>query len=191
MVLESQPNALMQPAADMDFLETPYNGQISPRDAAGISLVEELDILRDIRTELRKTHPSQRCVPYLEFRPNRGTGLLTASSDICRIWFRNNGKQVKSQYLIIGNASDGNISVTLNEPLQFGVSTLDGNGIGINAVGGGGPTVLTVQAEIEFVEVRFISAGGKLVAVNNSAPVPANGVITVYGWTIPEQSQMP
>lgn len=145
-------------------------------------LDQEVAILNRILNEVQKTHPSQRCFCQLQF--NNGNNILTRGTDVCKILFMHQGQNVKSQLTIIANASDDEISITLNEPQQRGTNANDANGIHLST-SGSGMQYIVLPVELEYIEVGLVTTSTtRAVQVNNSAQlVPANGTITVYAFT--------
>lgn len=141
-------------------------------------------ILLGIWREIRKAHPSQRCVVDLQF--SNPLKVLNNGDDTVECRFLAMGKKVQSQYLIVNNNTDTDINVGLNEPVMR--NNVFGSGIRVNGVAAGASHVLHVPVELEYISIRLMTAGaGPLsIPINNSTPVAnPGGQIQVYAWTIP------
>lgn len=166
-----------------DFLEDDRALEAAPPRMDFVD--NEILLLKQIVLELQKTHPSQRCVCQLQF--NNGQNILTRGTDVCKVQFLHQGQFVKAQLLIVANACDDEVSVTLNEPQQRGVAANDANGIHLSASGSGSVQYIILPVEIEYIEVGLVTTNTtRQTQVNNSAQtVPANGTITVYAFSVP------
>lgn len=168
-----------------DLLEAPRKLNAGDQFDAYTLLLREMKLA--VR-ELRKTHPSQRCVVRTEIT-GPDPRYLTGPSDRARITFLANGNKVKSQYLIISNNTNSPIGVGINESIKInGALTTTG----MMVQGNPGNSIIPVTAEVEFLEISNLAAGGPFtVTVNNSdkgVDLTPGGAIYVYAWTIPEAS---
>jgi hypothetical protein len=177
MTIESPPQE-----KSADFLDAI---QQSDRGNDTIALAFSNKVLLAILREIRKTHPSQRCVVIVDYT-NAGK-VLDSAVDTATIKFLSQGKPVLSQYLVVCNNTDVAINVALNEPVSINPATTFATGIRIP---GGG--TLQIPVEIENIQIRLTTnAAGPLGIIINNAPtgVPTAGEIQVYGWTIPNSDK--
>ena len=134
--------------------------------------------------EVQKAHPSQRCVVALDY--TNALKILDSGADSVFCRFLSSGKPVLAQYLTICNNTAEIVNVGLNEPVSLNAAGTFGSGIKIAAGG-----TFQIPVEIEKISIRLIeNTTGKGITVNNSPTgVPANGVISVYGWTVPNSDK--
>lgn len=166
----------------LDFLEVT---KAPDRDADITSLAFSSQVLLQILREIKKAHPSQRCIVDAQF--SSATKVLDSSADFVDIRFLAQGKPVLAQYVVISNNTNSPISVGINEPVIVNAANTFATGIMIAATE---PT-LQLPVEIEKIQIRVIAAGpGLAIPVNNSTQgVPVAGQINVYGWTIPHSDK--
>lgn len=166
-----------------DFLEAI---QRPNTDSDITSLAFSSRVLLEILREIRKSHPSQRCVLDLQF--SRADKTLTDAIDFVDIRFLAMGKPVLSQYLAISNNTANIIAVGLNEPVVINAAGTFSNGIRIPAGG-----TFQIPVEIEKIQIRLVEAGAAVSTVINNgsggAAIPVDGAIAVYGWTIPQSDK--
>lgn len=141
-------------------------------------------ILLGIWREIRKTHPSQRCVIDLQF--SNPLKILDVIGDTVKVRFLSQGKPVLSQYMIIANNTASVFNIGLNEPVSTNAAGTFSNGIRLLA-----GTNTHIPVEIENIYISPDVAGGAaalgVVLQNGNAGtgIPVNGTIQVYAWTIP------
>lgn len=167
-----------------DFLEAAQG----PNTSSDItSLAFSSRTLLEILREIRKSHPSQRCVLDPQF--SNAAKVLDSGVDYVDIRFLAMGKPVLAQYLTICNNTDGIIAIGLNEPVIPNAAGTFSNGIRIPAGG-----IFQIPVEIEKIQIRLVTnvAGPLGITINNGSGgtgIPAAGAITVYGWTIPQSDK--
>jgi hypothetical protein len=143
-------------------------------------MMAQNDLLFAILKEIRRTHPDQRTVLDLQFtNPLR---VLAAVDDRVRIRFLNEGKPVKSLYTLVSNNCDQVIGIGINEPVLTNATDTSGYQL---AIGG----KVEIEAEIEFLEIGVVAGGAVSVGINNSAGLATNGVVAIYGWTLPSEAR--
>lgn len=140
-------------------------------------------ILLGIWREIRKAHPSQRCVISSQF--SNAAQVLNNGTDIVDIRFLAMGKPVQAQYLIISNNTDIVINVGLNDPVLLNAAGTFATGIRMPA-----GTTQQFPIEIEKIQIRLdtVVAGPLAIPINNGRAgldIPVAGTISVYAWTIP------
>ena len=142
-------------------------------------------LLQQLIREIRKTHPSQRCVLALDW--SNPAKVLDNKNDTVRIRFLASGKPVKSQHLVISNGTSVALSVGLNGPaVQYSGGT-SGGPLHVEPV-----TTVQIPAEIEFIEIQAqaSNATGQHIVINNDPTGLASiGLIGVYAWTIPNSDK--
>lgn len=168
-----------------DFLEAI---QRPNTDSDITSLAFSSRVLLEILREIRKAHPSQRCVIDAQF--SRADKTLTDAADTVDIRFLAMGKPVLSQHLNISNNTGELIAVGLNEPVVLNAAGSAANGIRIPA-----GQRFEIPVEIEKIQIRLVKAPadpGTPIVINNGsfgADIPVDGCIVVYGWTIPQSDK--
>lgn len=142
----------------------------------------ELDLLRSIRDEIRRSHSSQRAIIDVQY--SNPLKILDSVNDRAVIRFLNQGRRVKALYLVIcNNTSTLPISIGVNEPVQ--ATTTRGTGIRLAAAGN-----IILEPEIEELQLAIITATtGNAVIINNYGTLALQGCIQVYGWTLPEEGR--
>jgi len=164
----------------LDFLERPP--QLEP-DPIFDGFTEQLQLLRQVVRELKKTNPNQRAIVDLQFASSI-TNALDGPDDRVTAQFLNQRKSVKSLYLAIASKVDTPIAVGINEPVINGSSGISKTGIIIPAY-----TTRDIYAEVEFIEIGLVTeVSGLLIGINNSLP-GFIGHIQIYAWTIPEEGK--
>lgn len=139
-------------------------------------------ILLGIWREIRKTHPSQRCVIDLQF--SNPLKILDSKADSVSIRFLAQGKPVQAQYLLVSNNTASTMAIGLNEVVMTNAAATFSTGVRIAA-----GTVFQIPVEIEKAHLTVDAAGPGLgIVVNNGqsgADIPVNGTVQIYAWTIP------
>lgn len=153
------------------------NGDV-PEDLFGI----EINLLRSIREELRRSHSSQRAVIDVQY--TNPLKILDAFGDRAVIRFLNQGVRVKSLYTVIcNNTSTLPIAIGINEPVQN--TTARNTGIRLAT----GATII-LEPEIEEIQLAIvIGTTGNAVIINNYGTIATQGSIQIYGWTLPEEGR--
>lgn len=141
-------------------------------------------LLQQLIREIRKTHPSQRCV--IDSQYTNALKHLDVSSDLVTCRFLASGKPVKAQHLLISNSTSLSIAVGINEPAIMDSTSATGGPLTIASFGS-----LQIPAEIEFISLRIYSTtpGNDIVINNRPSGIAAAGVIGVYAWTIPNSDK--
>lgn len=141
-------------------------------------------LLQQLIREIRKAHPSQRCVLKIEY--SNPLKILDSGADTVKITFLSSGKPVLGQYITVSNNTGEIVNVGLNEPVAENSAGTFATGVKIAAGG-----TFQIPVEIEAIHMRLIgTTTGKGIAVGNTpAGTPANGTIQVYAWTIPNSDK--
>ena len=150
-----------------------------------ISTMETTNLLlQALIREIRKAHPSKLCVTDVQY--NNAKKIIDSSADHVTVRFLDQGKPVKSQYLLITNGTPLSIAVGLNMPAVIDSTAAAGGPLTIKTF-----SYFQIPVEIEFVDITvFSNTTGQNIHINNNpSGLGVNGVIGVYGWTVPNSDK--
>lgn len=165
-----------------DLLEATSYGSGGPPNPASTESTNLL--IRELIREIRKMHPSQRCVVKTEY--NNGATALNGIEETARCTFLSSGKPVKAQYLVVSNNTAEIVNLGLNEPVAINAAETFSTGVKIAA----GAT-FQLPVEIEAIYLRLTSQNsGRAITINGGPTgVGVNGTIQVYAYTIPNSDK--